>query len=475
MHEEHQPPTRPAGGSPAPTPRYGTSRKEHTMDRTSTFDGATAQIHAGYESVGPHYPVAVPIYQSAAFEFPDYATARKMFALKASGFTYSRTGNPTVAVLEQRVAALEGGIGAIATASGQSAVAVALLALVHQGDHVLASNRIYGGTVDLLTDTFADFGITVDFVDPREPAAWEAGLRPNTRAVLLESVGNPLNTLPDLPAISAIAHAAGVPVIVDNTLPTPVLYRPLDFGADIVVHSATKALSGHGSVLGGVIVDGGSFDFTADPRRWPQLTQPKARYGGASLSERYGAGAFLMLARSKYLHDLGPALAPASAHQILQGIETLSLRVAKAEENVAALVGFLCGHPAVARVHHPSVPGHDGAELAARDFAHGTGSVFSFDLLEEDRVGEFVDSLRLFKLAANIGDARSLVAHPAAMTHCRLNATQRAESGITEGTLRLSVGLESAADLIADLDQGLALLAATPAIAAAGVPATASV
>ncbi|MBV1779067.1 PLP-dependent transferase [Paeniglutamicibacter sp. ABSL32-1] len=416
----------------------------------STWRNATTEIHSGYAPAAPHRPMTVPIYNSAAYQFPDYATAAKLFALKAPGFTYSRTGNPTVAVLEERAAALEGGIGAIATATGQAAVAISLLALLQGQGHLVASNKLYGGTVDLLTDTFADFGVSVTFVDPQDPANWAAAITEKTRGFLLESVSNPLITLVDLRAIAEVAHAAGVPVVVDNTLATPAAYRPIDFGADIVVHSATKALAGHGSVLGGLVIDAGTFDFS-DAARWPQIAAPKARYYGDSLLERYGNKAYLMLVRSKFLHDLGPSLAPASAAAILTGIETLSLRVARAQDNVLALVRALAAHPAVARVHHPSVATHPDHALAARDYPRGTGCVFSFDLKDPDAVPGLVDSLRLFALAANIGDTRSLVVHPAAMTHCRFNAEKLAAAGIGAGTLRISAGLEDAADLVADL------------------------
>ncbi|RJT74719.1 O-acetylhomoserine aminocarboxypropyltransferase/cysteine synthase [Arthrobacter cheniae] len=421
---------------------------------------ATSQIHAGYEPQAPYRPIAVPIYQTAAYEFPDYASARRMFALEEPGFTYSRTGNPTVAVLENRIAALDGGVGALATATGQAAVAVALLSLVRGGQHIVASSKLYGGTVDLLTDTFADFGIEVSFADPADPGAWRAVVRPTTRAFLTESIGNPLATLQDLPAIATAAHDAGVPLVVDNTLATPALYRPLDHGADVVVYSATKFLGGHGTTLAGAVVDGGRFDFAAYPDKWPQITRPKRRYGGAILWERHGHGAYLALARSKYLHDLGPSLAPASAAQILQGLETLDIRVARHGQNTREVIQFLAGHPAVAAVHHPSTPGHPQAELLARDFPAGAGSVFSFDLAaDQEHVGPFIDRLRLFKLVANVGDTRSLVAHPASMTHCRLSPEQRAGAGITGSTIRLSVGLEAAADLVADLDLALAPLA----------------
>ncbi|GAA3675919.1 PLP-dependent transferase [Arthrobacter ginkgonis] len=440
---------------------------------------ATAQIHAGREQSDPYRPVAVPIHQTAAYEFPDYATARRMFALKEPGFTYTRTGNPTVATLERRLAALDGGAAAVATATGQAAVALALLALLQGGNHIVASAKLYGGTVDLLTDTFADFGVTVSFVDPALPEQWAAAATPGTRAFLVESIGNPLSTLPDLSALAAAAHAAGVPLVVDNTLATPVLCRPLDFGADIVVYSATKYLGGHGTTLAGAVVDGGRFDFSAEPRKWPQLAGPKARYGNESLWDRHGHGAYLALLRSKYLHDLGPSLSPAAAAQILQGLETLDLRVERHTDSALRVARHLAAHPAVAAVHHPGIAGNPNESIADRDFPRGTGGVFSFDLALPagadawETVGTFIDSLRLVKLVANIGDARSLVAHPAAMTHCRLTPAQRAAAGISETTIRLSIGLEDPADIVADLDRALAALDAAPNVtlgAAAGEP-----
>ncbi|TKV25691.1 O-acetylhomoserine aminocarboxypropyltransferase/cysteine synthase [Arthrobacter sp. NamB2] len=435
---------------------------------------ATSQIHAGYEPQAPYRSVAVPIYQTAAYEFPDYASARSMFALREPGFTYTRTGNPTVAAFEQRIAALDGGVAALATATGQAAVAVALLSLARGGQHIVASSKLYGGTVDLLTDTFADFGIEVSFADPLHPEVWRAAVRPTTRAFLTESIGNPLATLQDLPAIATVAHDAGVPLVVDNTLATPALYRPLDLGADIVVYSATKFLGGHGTTLAGAVVDGGRFDFSRYPDKWPQITRPKRRYGGDVLWERHGHGAYLALARSKYLHDLGPSLSPTSAAHILQGLETLDIRVARHGQNTREVVRFLTGHPAVAAVHHPSVQDHPQAELAARDFPRGAGSVFSFDLAADPgQVEGFIDRLRLFKLVANVGDTRSLVAHPAAMTHCRLSPEHRFASGIADTTIRLSIGLETAGDLVADLDLALAPLIASARADARAVGAVA--
>lgn len=445
---------------------------------------STANIHSGYTPQGPHYPVSVPVLQTTAYEFPSYADAQQMFAQTKPGFTYTRTGNPTVAVLEARVAELEGGVAAVATSSGQSAVALALLALLGRGDaeraggadydgaprRIVAAHQLYGGTMDLLTDTFADFGYQVDFVDHQDLDGWRAAVTPQTRAVLLESITNPLAELPDLPAIAEIAHDAGVPVVVDNTLATPALYRPIEHGADVVVHSATKFLGGHGSTLAGVLVDAGTFDFAADPAKWQQLAGDKERYAagasaGATLVERYGKCAFAALVRTKYLHDLGPALSPSASAEILRGVETLELRVARHGQNARALAAHLAQHPAVSRVHHPSVlveqdPEAVTSRVLARDFPAGAGSVFAFDLaadVDEDpgAVERFIDALGVFKLVANLGDTRSLVSHPAEMTHCRMTREQRAAAGIAETTIRVSIGLEEPADLIDDLDQAL--------------------
>ncbi|WP_346922523.1 O-acetylhomoserine aminocarboxypropyltransferase/cysteine synthase family protein [Glutamicibacter creatinolyticus] len=423
---------------------------------------STTAIHAGYSPGGEHRPLTVPLYPSAAYEFTSHADAVEKFALRQAGFTYSRTGNPTVAVFEQRAAALEGGAHAVATATGQAAVALSLLALTQGPRHLVVSNQLYGGTVDLLTDTFHDFGIRVSFVDPDNPDAWQAAIEPDTRAFFLESVTNPLSTVPDLPRLAAIAHRHHIPVVVDNTLATPANFRPLQHGADIVVHSATKALAGHGQVLGGVVIDGGGFDFS-DAERWPQLARGRERYAGSSLLERHGAGAYAMLVRSKFLHDLGPTLSAASAHSILTGMETLAVRAAAVQHNVQLLARFLAAHPAVARVHHPSRPEHRHHRRAAALFPRGTGSVLAVQLHDAALVPAVIDRLQVIALAANIGDTRTMVAHPATMTHCRLSAAQLAEAGLDPAVLRLSVGLEDPADLIRDLDHALnAALAERP-------------
>ncbi|MET0298015.1 MAG: aminotransferase class I/II-fold pyridoxal phosphate-dependent enzyme [Microbacterium sp.] len=430
---------------------------------------ATTQVQSGY-SVGVAENTAVPpIHQSNAFEFGSLSEARDLFALRRDGNIYSRAANPTVIVLEKRVAELEGGIAAAGVASGQAAVAVALLALAKQGEHIVAARQLYGGTVDLLQDTFADWGIEVTFVDQDDPDAWAAAVRPETRALFAESISNPIAQVLDLGAVAAVAKAARVPLVIDNTVATPYLQRAKDFGADIVVHSATKFLGGHGTSLGGIVVDLGTFDFTAEPERWPQLTETYARVPDGSLVERFGAtgSPFIALVKTKYVHDLGPSLPAFNAFQLLQGIETLDLRVERHTASALAVARFLEAHPAVARVHHPGLESSPWRANAETYLPRGVSSVFAFDLpvtgdadADFRLVESFIDRLSVIRLVANIGDARSLVAHPASMTHSHLSAAQLAEAHIGPTTIRLSIGLEDPADVIADLDRALAPLAA---------------
>ena len=430
------------------------------MTTESAWATATRQVRAGYEAGVPQNTVTVPIYQSAAYEFENFQAASDIFALRRAGNLYSRTGNPTNTVLEKRVAALDGGVAALATASGQSAVAVALLALVRTGQHVVASSKLYGGTVDLIGDTFADFGISSTFADPGDIEAWRAATTEATRAWFVESIGNPTASLPDLRALAEAAHALGIPLVVDNTVATPALLRPIDFGADIVVYSATKFLGGHGSSLGGVIVDAGSFDFGRSPEvaaRWPQFTSFSERFGLTFWTD-IAVSPYLAYAKAKLAHDLGPALSPFNSFLLLQGVETLDLRMRRHTESALAVARHLAGHPAISVVHHAGLPAHPDHGVGLRDFPRGTGSVFAFDLADELSVGPFIDSLRLFTLAANLGDARSLVVHPATTTHSRFTAAQREAAGITLATIRLSIGLEDPADLINDLDAALAIV-----------------
>lgn len=425
---------------------------------------ASLQVQRGYTPGTPQNAVAPPIYQTTAYEFASLQDAADIFALRKVGNLYSRAANPTQLILEERVAALEGGRAAVAVASGQAAVALALLALAKAGEHIVAARQLYGGTVDLLQDTFADWGIDVTFVDQDDFDAWRAAVRPATRALFAESVTNPTAQVLDVRAVADIAHAAGVPLVIDNTVATPYLQRPGEHGADIVVHSATKYLGGHGTSMGGIIVDIGSFDFGAEPARWPQLTQPYPRIADVVLWDRFGPDglALAVLIKTKYVHDLGPSLSPFNAFQLLQGIETLDLRIAKHSASALAVAEYLQGHDGVAAVQHPGLPGSPWAGAARRYLPRGVPAVFSFDLVssgdaEADRVRvhRFVDALRLVKLVANIGDARSLVAHPASMTHSHLTETQLAEAGISRTTVRLSIGLEDPADIIADIAQAL--------------------
>lgn len=423
---------------------------------------STQQVQGGYTPGVPQNSAVPPIYQTAAYEFASLADAANLFALRQNGNLYSRNASPTQQVLEERVAGLEGGASAVAVASGQAAVAVTLMALAGRGGHIVSANQLYGGTVDLFQDTFDDFGIEVTFVDQDDADAWRDAIRPTTRALFAESVANPIAQVLDFRLVADIAHAAGVPLVIDNTVGTPYLIRPGEHGADFVVHSATKFLSGHGTSLGGVVVDQGSFDFGAQPDRWPQFTAPYSRFGELVLWERFGIGqAFAALVKSKYVHDLGPSLSPFNAWQILQGIETLDLRVARQSATALTIAEHLAQHPKVTAVHHPGLEGNRWHALAERYLPRGVPSVLSFDLAgvedagAQARVAQVVDSLEIFRLVANIGDARSLVSHPASMTHSHLNAAQRAAAGISLNTIRLSAGLEDPADLIADLDRAL--------------------
>ena len=473
------------GEGPTPAPGFAStqapgfaSTQAPGFASTQAPGFASTQVQGGYTPGTPQNAVAPPIYQTTAYEFASLQDAADIFALRKTGNLYSRSANPTQLILEERVATLEGGRAAVAVASGQAAVALALLALAKAGEHIVAARQLYGGTVDLLQDTFADWGIDVTFVDQDDLNAWRDAIRPTTRALFAESVTNPTAQVLDIRAVSEVARTARVPLVIDNTVATPYLQRPGEFGADIVVHSATKYLGGHGTSMGGVIVDIGSFDFGAEPDRWPQLTRPYARVGDIVLWDRFGphrddaaAGqAFAALLKTKYVHDLGPSLSPFNAFQLLQGIETLDLRIARHSASALAVAEHLSGHEAVAAVHHPGIPGTPWADAARTYLPRGVPAVFSFDLAstgdadaDRDRVHRFVDGLRLVKLVANIGDARSLVAHPASMTHSHLSPSQLAEAGISRTTVRLSIGLEDPADLIADIDQALALTASPTA------------
>ena len=411
----------------------------------------TLALHAGALPDSDFGARATPIYLSTAFTFRDADQAASLFNMEQSGHVYSRISNPTVAVLEERISALERGVGAIATASGQAALHLAIATLAGAGAHIVASRALYGGSHNLLQYTLKRFGIETSFVDPRDLSAWRAALRPETRLLFGETLGNPGLDVLDIPAVAEIAHAHRVPLLVDSTFTTPWLIRPFEHGADLVYHSATKFLCGHGTVVGGLLVDSGSFDWLASGK-FPELTEPYEGFHGMVFAEESTVAPFLLRARREGLRDFGACLSPMNAFQILQGIETLALRMARHVENALKVAEFLAGHPMVARVSYPMLDSHPDHALARRLMPRGAGAVFSFDLAGDRAAGRrFVEALQLFSHLANVGDARSLVIHPASTTHFRMDAAALAAAGIGEGTLRLSVGLEDPDDLIDDL------------------------
>ena len=415
----------------------------------------TLALHAGATPDPATGARAVPIHLTTSFVFESSEHAASLFNLERAGHVYSRISNPTNAVLEQRVAALEGGIGAITTASGQAALHLCVATLMGAGAHIVASTALYGGSQNLLHYTLRRFGIETTFVKPGDIDGWRAAVRPNTKLFFGETVGNPGLDVLDTPTVSAIAHEAGVPLLVDSTLTSPWLMKPLEYGADLVYHSATKFLSGHGTVIGGVVVDGGSFDWGASDR-FPELSAPYEGFHNMVFTEESTVGAFLLRARREGLRDFGACLSPHSAWLILQGIETLPLRMARHMSNTARVVEFLSRQPLVARVGHPLLESHGSHALAQRLLPRGAGSVFSFDLKGSRAQGQaFVEGLRLFSHLANVGDCRSLVIHPASTTHFRLGDDALAGAGITQGTIRLSIGLEDPDDLIDDLKRAL--------------------
>ena len=418
----------------------------------------TLALHAGAQPDPVTGARAVPIHLSTSFVFESSDQAAQLFNMERAGHVYSRISNPTCAVLEQRVAALEGGIGAIATASGEAALHLMIATLMGAGSHIVASSAIYGGSQNLLSYTLPRFGIETTFVKPGDLDAWRAAIRPNTRLLFGESVGNPGLDVLDIAAVADIAHAAGLPLAVDNTFTTPYLLRPFEHGADITYHAATKFLGGHGTVIAGVLVDGGSFDWDASGK-FPELTQPYAGFHDMVFSDESTVGAFLLRARREGLRDFGACMSPHTAWVVLQGIETLPLRMERHLANTEKIVRFLAEHPFVARVGHPLLPSHPSHALAGRLLKHGArgaGSVFSFDMKGTRAQGKvFIDSLKIFSHLANVGDARSLVIHPASTTHFRMTDEALAAAGIGPGTIRLSIGLEDADDLIDDLKRAL--------------------
>ncbi|MEF9966244.1 MAG: O-acetylhomoserine aminocarboxypropyltransferase [Comamonas sp.] len=415
----------------------------------------TLSLHAGAQPDPATGARAVPIHLTTSFVFESSDHAASLFNLERPGHVYSRISNPTNAVLEQRVSALEGGVGAIAVASGQAALHLSIATLMGAGSHIVASTALYGGSQNLLHYTLARFGIETTFVKPGDIDGWRAAVRPNTKLFFGETVGNPGLDVLDIPTVSAIAHEAGVPLLVDSTLTSPWLIKPFEHGADIVYHSATKFLSGHGTVIGGIVVDGGSFDWEKSGR-FPELTEPYDGFHNMVFSEESTTGAFLLRARREGLRDFGACMSPHSAWLILQGIETLPLRMERHMRNTEKVVQFLTSHPMVSRVGHPMLESHPSHALAQKLLPRGAGSVFSFDIAGNRNQGKkFIETLKVFSHLANVGDCRSLVIHPASTTHFRMQDDALLQAGISQGTIRLSIGLEDAEDLIDDLKRAL--------------------
>lgn len=417
----------------------------------------TLQLHVGQEQADPATGArAVPIYQTTSYVFDNCAHATALFSLEDEGNIYGRLTNPTQDVLERRIAALEGGVAALAVASGAAAVTYALLNAASQGDHIVAANTIYGGTYNLLAHTLPPYGVTATFVDPSHIDNFREAIRPETKAIFIETLGNPNCNLIDIDAVAAVAHENGIPLIIDNTFATPYTFRPIEHGADIVVHSATKFIGGHGTSLGGIIVDGGKFDWKASGK-FPQLAEPDPSYHGACFADLAVDAAFVTRIRTVLLRDTGAAISPFNAFLLLQGVETLSLRVERHNANAAAIVRYLAAHPKVKKVNHPLLADHPDHELYKRYFPEGGGSIFTFEIDGgREEACRFIDSLRIFSLLANVADVKSLVIHPATTTHSQLNDQELAEQHIYPGTIRLSIGTEHVDDLIADLGQALA-------------------
>lgn len=419
-------------------------------DRKLRFE--TLQIHAGQENPDPATGArAVPIYQSTSYVFENSAQAEGRFGLTEAGNIYTRIMNPTTDVFEQRIAALEGGIGALAAASGAAAITYSVQNIAHSGDHIVAAKTIYGGTYNLFAHTLADFGISTTFVDPLEKNGFENAIQENTKLIFIESLGNPNSNVIDIEAVAEVAHNAGIPLIVDNTFATPYLLRPIEHGADIVVHSATKFIGGHGTSIGGVIVDSGKFDWAASGN-FPYLTEPDPSYHGVRFTEAVGAASYIVKARVTLLRDTGAALSPFHSFLFLQGLETLSLRLERHVFNTLKVVDFLKNHEKVERVNHPSLTTGTEKELYDRYFPSGGGTIFTFEIkggAEEAKA--FIDKLEIFSLLANVADVKSLVIHPASTTHSQMNEKELLDAGIKPNTIRLSIGTEHIDDLIEDL------------------------
>ena len=423
----------------------------------SNYKFETLQLHVGQEKADPVTDArAVPIYATTSYVFHNSQHAADRFGLRDAGNIYGRLTNSTQDVFEQRIAALEGGVAALAVASGAAAITYAIEALAQAGDHIVAQKTVYGGTFNLLEHTLVQFGIETTFVNAHDLKELEAAILPNTKAVYLETLGNPNSDIPDIDAIAEIAHKHGIPVVVDNTFGTPYLIRPIEHGADIVVHSATKFIGGHGTTLGGVIVDSGKFDWKASGKYAP-IAAPNPSYHGVSFVDAAGPAAFVTYIRAILLRDQGAAISPFAAFLLLQGTETLSLRLERHAENTKKVIEYLRNHPKVAKVNHPSLPDHPDHALYERYFPNGGGSIFTFEIKGgQEEAYRFIDNLEIFSLLANVADVKSLVIHPATTTHSQLSEEELADQGITPSTIRLSIGTEHIDDIIADLEKGFA-------------------
>ncbi|MCI5976695.1 MAG: O-acetylhomoserine aminocarboxypropyltransferase/cysteine synthase family protein [Candidatus Faecousia sp.] len=421
----------------------------------SDYKFETLQVHVGQETADPATDArAVPIYATTSYVFKDSAQAAGRFGLTEPGNIYTRLMNPTSDVFEKRIAALEGGAAALATASGSAAITYAVQNIAVAGDHIVSAANLYGGTVNLFANTLVEQGLTTTFVDPSDPANFEAAIQPNTKLLYAETLGNPNSDVIDLDAIAAIAHKHGIPLIVDSTFATPYLLRPIEHGADIVVHSATKFIGGHGTVMGGVVIDSGKFDWTQNDK-FPGLSKPNPSYHGVVFTEACGNLAYIMKMRTTIMRDQGATISPFNSWLLLQGLETLSLRVERHTENALKVVEFLKNHPQVEKVHHPSLATGKEKELYDRYFPHGAGSIFTFEIKgTAETAKKFTESLKLFSLLANVADVKSLVIHPASTTHSQLDEPALRACGISPTTIRLSIGIEHIDDIIADLQQG---------------------
>lgn len=424
-----------------------------------TYKFETLQLHVGQEQADPATDSrAVPIYQTTSYVFHSAQHAADRFNLRDAGNIYGRLTNSTQGVLEERVAALEGGVAGLAVSAGAAAVTYSILALAHAGENIVAQKTIYGGSYNLLDQTLPSYGVKTKFVDAHNLAEVEAAIDDKTRAVFIETLGNPNSDIPDIDALAEIAHKNGLPLVIDNTFGTPFMIRPIEHGADVVIHSATKFIGGHGSTLGGIIVDGGKFDWAASGK-FPQFTEPNASYHGVSFVQAAGPAAFVTYVRAILLRDTGSCIAPISAWILLQGLETLSLRLERHAENTAKVVEYLASNPYVEKVNHPSLPDHPDHALYEKYFPNGGGSIFTFDIKGgKDEAYKFIDNLKIFSLLANVADVKSLVIHPYDTTHAEMTPEQLADAGIKQSTIRLSIGIEHIDDIIWDLDQAFAAL-----------------